>query len=367
MLFRSTGYTSDFTVTGFSQSLGGGSGLVLSAKLNSVLKYYGNATLDITRISDSATDSYSTVGVARFLRYQNTSTTNKIAGFIINADGNGSIALNMGSGSNLDADLLDGQNGTWYLDGNNFSDGTVVPSKLQNGGTYPISISNQSGNTLRLNTSQASDDPLPSITSEGVVCVTRSNSANGLSDGGTRNLVLNLKNGIDASFGGARQLAFTDNNNLWIRGSGTGLSVWGSWAKVWTSVNDASAGTSSGPDAWKFNNKTSQFYNTAYNITYGVLSNNRIPSYFTSKSFDDNVTVRYQSGAIGYEFYCPGVVLSGAATVGNPYTIGNTVKLFRNDGTENGQFIVEAVTPYTNADTSLQYTIIKAKIGRAHV
>ena len=84
-------------------------------------------------------------------------------------------------------------------------------------------------------------NPPPNNFVEGVISNTIFNSANSLTDGGTRNLVMTIRNGgsgFDATFGGVRQLAFTDNDNMWLRGSGTGVTNWGSWGKVWTSLND---------------------------------------------------------------------------------------------------------------------------------
>lgn len=60
----------------------------------------------------------------------------------------------------------------------------------------------------------------------------KANTTDGLSDGGTYHGVLSLQQGADASFGGTRQLAFTDNDNLWIRGSGGALTSFGAWKKV---------------------------------------------------------------------------------------------------------------------------------------
>jgi hypothetical protein len=355
-----TGYISDFLVTGFSTSLGAGNSLVLSAKINTVLKYYGNTTFDVSKVSDSATDSYSTVGAARFLRYQN--TTDLQAGFNINADGNGSISLKTGALSGLNADKLDGEHGIFYLTGSNFVDGSITPSKLLGGQEYSINISGIARSANRLNsTDEGSNDPLPINSSEGVVAQLRNNSANGLNDGGTRNLVLNLRNGIDATYGGARQLALTDNNNLWIRGSGTALTQWSTWYKVWTSGNDASAGQGSGPDAFRLNNKVQEYYNTAYNINYGTLSDNRIPYYQTAKAFDDNLTIRWQKTQVVYEFYIPGVLLTGGS---GTYQIGNTLKLFQSNGVENGQVVVLAVTnnSATATDTSLRWSIIRGRL-----
>jgi len=360
------GYNEDFTITGFSTSLGTfGVGLVLSAKKNSVLKYAGNIILDVTRVSDSAIDTYSTVGVARFLRTQN--TTNEQAGFIINADGNGSIAIKTGQGSGLNADKLDNQDGGHYLNGVNFNVGSIGPDKLTTG-KFNIDCNNAETSKLITALDQGSSDPLPSGTGDaGVRADLRNNSANGLNDGGTRNFVLNLRNGIDASYGGVRQLSFTDNNNLWLRGSGTSLTAWSSWFKIWHSGNDASTGSGSGPDAFRLSNKLEEFYRTAYNINVGQLSDNRIPFYQTAKAHDDNISIRWQKLAIIYDFYIPNQLLSGAPNGNpdtNPFSLGKNVKLFQPNGVENG--VVQVTSVSNNAasvtDTSLRFSIVRARV-----
>lgn len=63
------------------------------------------------------------------------------------------------------------------------------------------------------------------------------NSTDGLSDGGTYHGVMHYQPYSDASGGGAYELGFTDNNNLWIRGSSGALTTWGGWKKVWDSGN----------------------------------------------------------------------------------------------------------------------------------
>jgi hypothetical protein len=65
------------------------------------------------------------------------------------------------------------------------------------------------------------------------------NSIDGLSDGGTYHLTASFRNwssGSDWSGGGVRQLAFTDNHNMWLRGANAD-NVWTSWNKVLHSGN----------------------------------------------------------------------------------------------------------------------------------
>ena len=63
------------------------------------------------------------------------------------------------------------------------------------------------------------------------------NSTDGLSDGGTFHGVLHYQPYSDASGGGAYELGFTDNNNMWLRGSSGALTSWAAWKKIWDSSN----------------------------------------------------------------------------------------------------------------------------------
>lgn len=66
------------------------------------------------------------------------------------------------------------------------------------------------------------------------------NGTDGLNDGGIYHGVMTFQQWNDASGGGTRQLAFTDNDNLWIRGSGNGLTAYNAWKKV---IATSSTGT----------------------------------------------------------------------------------------------------------------------------
>ncbi|PSL06536.1 tail fiber domain-containing protein [Cecembia rubra] len=72
------------------------------------------------------------------------------------------------------------------------------------------------------------------------------NSTDGLNDGGDFHGVMTFQQWSDASGGGTRQLGFTDNNNLWIRGSSSGLSSYGAWKRIWDSVSLSSPVQGSG-------------------------------------------------------------------------------------------------------------------------
>ena len=66
------------------------------------------------------------------------------------------------------------------------------------------------------------------------------NSTDGLNDGGSYHGVMTFQQWGDASGGGTRQLGFTDNDNLWIRGSGSGLTSYNSWKLLLNSSNYSS-------------------------------------------------------------------------------------------------------------------------------
>ena len=61
-------------------------------------------------------DAYGTLGVARFKKSQ----------FIIGQSGNGSIDINTGPDSGLDADTLDGAQGSFYLNAGNMNAGVLT-------------------------------------------------------------------------------------------------------------------------------------------------------------------------------------------------------------------------------------------------
>ena len=328
-------YNADFNVISAPTEIGNGSSLILSAKLSTVSRQYANASIDVQRVSDLtiSADEFGTIGVSRFKKSQ----------FEIGQAGNGSIVLKTGPDSGLDADLLDGAQGAFYLNASNLNSGTVSIDRLS--GTYNISISGQSGNTLRLiaNTSNPTSNPSPSGFSAGVIADTRNNTADGLSDGGTRHLTLTIRNGgsgFDTTFGGVRQLAFTDNDNLWIRGSGSTVDSFGSWGKIWSSLND---GPDTGLDADRLDNKQGTWYRNAQNINFGTLSDNRLPSFQTKKDFQDSLRILSFSGQPRYKILIDGDVLSGT-----PFLPGLPVNLYNADAQGVGTILISDII--TNDD-----------------
>ena len=338
-------YTSDFNVSTAPAQIGGGSGLVLAAKISTVNRQYANTSVDVQRVTDLtiSADEFGTIGVARFKKSQ----------FQIGQAGNGSVVLKTGADSGLDADLLDGAQGSYYLNASNLNAGTVSVDRLS--GTYNISISGQSGNTLRLitGTSNPTSNPSPSAFSTGIIADTRNNTSNGLNDGGSKNLVVTLRPGgsgftVD---GGIKQLAFTDNDNMWLRGSGTGVESFGSWAKVWTSLND---GPDTGLDADRLDNKQGTWYQNALNINTGTISDNRIPSFQSEKNYQDKLRVLSFTGKPRYKIYVSNRLLNAS-----PFLAGLTVNLYNANAIGVGTILISDITINQDTnDSNNNYTII---------
>ncbi len=342
-----SGYSADFSVTPLPAQIGAGSGLVLAAKLSTQNKQYANVSIDVNRVTDAtiSSDLFGTVGVARFLKSQ----------FEIGEVGNGSVKLKTGSDSGLDADLLDGAQGVFYTNASNLSAGTVPIERMS--GTYNISISGQSGNTLRLisSTNNPTSSPDPDTFSTGIVANTLNNTATSLSDGGSRALIMTLRNfgsSTDATGGGARQLGFTDNDNMWIRGSGSTLTSWGTWYKIWSSGND---GVGSGLDADRLDNKQGSWYQNALNINTGTLSDNRLPIYQTHKYFENQLSIRAAAGNPRYRIYVEGQLLTTS-----PFLAGQQVNLYDSNAQGTGTILISAIpTNVDSNDATNNYSIIE--------
>ena len=342
------GYTADFLINPIPAQLGNPTNAAtLSAKRNTAIKGYANVSIDVFRVTENTTsgDAYGTVGVSKFKKSQ----------FNIGLAGDGSVELKTGSTSGLDADLLDGQQGAFYQSATNLVSGTL--NKLRLSGSYDIDISGQSGNTLRLKsqTTNPTSSPAPSTFSEGAVINLINNTANSLSDGGSQNAVLTIRgkgSGTTAD-GGVRQLAFTDNNNIYFRGSGTGVTTWSNWYKVWTEFSD---GPGTGLDADKLDNKQGKWFQDARNLNFYEISDTRISSFLTAKSFQNTVAIRQVTNKPYYDIY-----VSGSALTTSPFLNGQTVNLYDANAQGVGTIVITNVNPFTDpsGDTSLNWTVIR--------
>ena len=360
-----TGYNADFSITVSPTEIGAGSSLVLNAKVSTVNRQYANVSLDINRVTDLtiSADLYGTIGVSRYKKSQ----------FNIGQAGNGSVELKMGPDSGLDADLLDGQQGSYYTSASNLFSGTIPTDRMA--GTYNIDVSGSSNNTIRLQTGTNNPTSNPNANSfvEGVIANTVFNSSNGLgtaypsvntgigSGTSTKHLVLTLRNGasgFDASFGGVRQLAFANDDNMYLRGSGNGVTTWNSWAKVWTSLSD---GVDSGLDADRLDNRQGDWYQNALNINYGTLSDNRLPRFISETKVRDKVTIKSFSGDPKYRIYVSGSILNTAPFIpGDPNN--PSINLYNANAQGVGSFVLDNVI--TNDDVNDNFNDYTILIGR---
>jgi hypothetical protein len=344
-----SGYNSDFTITSPPLEIGSGSALVLEAKVSTVNRQYANVAIDIQRVSDLtiSSDLYGTIGVSRFKKDQ----------FNIGNAGNGSVEIKTGPNSGLDADLLDTKQGSFYLNSSNQNSGTLPTDRLS--GTYPISVSGSSARSIRLETgtNNPTSNPTPNNFVEGLVANTINNTADQLNDGGSQHLVLTIRNkgaGLTAE-GGVRQMAFTDNDNIWLRGSGTGVTAFGSWAKMWTSLND---GIGSGLDADRLDGAQGTWYQNALNINFGTLSDNRLPRFISATKFRDTLTVQSFNGDPKYRIYISGRILNTT-----PFTPGSTVKLYDATAQSTGEISIDnLIINDDTADNVNDYTIIVGRL-----
>jgi hypothetical protein len=342
-----SGYTSDFAITSVPPGLpSGGTGINLLAKINTVSKSYANVALDIRRVDGQtvSADPYGRAGVSRFDKSQ----------FFLGVDGDGSVRLKTGPGSGLNADKLDGEEGFYYLNSTNQAFGTLPVDRLS--GTYRISITGTAeGGADRLTTltTNSGNSPVPSDFKEGVTSATRDNTADGLNVAGSKHLVLTIRNGgvlTDSSYGGVRQLAFADDNNMYLRGSGSGVSSFGSWAEIWSSRNH---GIDSGLDADKLDGRQGDWYQNAYNMNFGIIPEKRIPSFQEAKQFEDSLTVREISGQPVYNIYISGQTLTAA-----PFTINANINLYNDLDQNVANLTISNVIINNETDNAADYTIL---------
>ena len=359
------GYNADFSITIAPSAIGGGSSLVLNAKLSTVNRQYANVSVDVQRASDLtiSADLYGTIGVSRFKKSQ----------FNIGTAGNGSIEIKTGPDSGLDADLLDGQQGEYYTSATHLFSGLVPADRMS--GIYNIDVSGSSNNTIRLQTgtNNPTSNPNPNSFVEGAIANTVFNSSNGLGTAypsvntgigtgtSTKHMVVTLRNGgsgFDASFGGVRQLAFANDDNMYLRGSGNGVSTWNSWAKVWSSLND---GVDSGLDADRLDNRQGDWYQNALNINFGTLSDNRLPRFISETKFRDKITIKSFSGDPKFRIYISGQILNQPPFVpGDPNN--PSINLYNANAQGVGSFVLDNVI--TNDDLTDNFNDFTILIGR---
>ena len=389
-----SGFENDFTLTDIpTETIGSGSGLILRVKINTEDKLHSDVAIDIARANNDtlSDEDFGNVGVVRFRKSQ----------FDVGA--NGAVTLFTGIDSGLDADLLDGQQGSYYRNADNINAGILGTAYLSSSETYNISISQSSGETAKLTSKTGAllaDDPPRNFVDGGSIDVRR-NSTNGLLDpefkeaidqqtGETTlvstandyNTVLSIRGGGDDTsnpYGGVTQLGFTDANNVWIRGSSGSVSTtatFSAWAKLWSSGNDYTADPAdsrsvAGPNAYRLRNRTGQWYQNASTLIYGSVLDNRMPTYQTRKDFNTRIRLLQDSGAgVRYSIYILRVNAAIVNTLENNTLFTQSpfvVKLLDAFGNDPGEISISNIrilnndgTPVNTASSTIDYNQVYA-------
>ena len=207
----------------------------LEAFFATVPKLFNDVTIDINRVNGNTgnANSYSTIGVSKF-RKSDTGSGVRIGQFIIGADG--AIDIDQGQGSGFDADLLDNQDSNFYVECDNFVPGSSPTPGLPSNcliGTYGIDIDGTAdfGEILTAKDARTSTFQPSNFLAGGHLQWKDNNSNPGysntwefLEDGGLYHSVLTFRRGGTGSTfaeGASTQLALSDNNNFYLRNSGS--------------------------------------------------------------------------------------------------------------------------------------------------
>jgi len=384
-----TGYTEDFDIDPIPGALGLGSGAKLTVLASTQQTYFSGIEMDVKRVTNQTTslDPFGTVGVARFQKSQYTYGPN------------GALTLKTGPESGLDSDLLDGKQGTFYLDASNLDSGTLRTDRLS--GTYSIDITGKSGTTSRLETITDSINavPVPSAYGSGLSLALRISENfrssvvdRTLENEGARVTLMTIRPsgiGTDAGGGGLKQLAFTDGTvnvgtggggaspistlddvvpNMYFRGTGNIIptdptNAWTPWYKVWTSGND---GFGSGLDADKLQARDAKWYTNALNIDGGSINDSRLQPIFSTKKFLESLTTVRYIDKPHYEIYFSGRLNNGDLN----FAIGNTYSLYNDILQVVGQVTLKQIEqkfPIENINTELNYVILTIQLDSGSV
>jgi hypothetical protein len=382
-----TGYNSDFTLTipsELGQPAVAGS---LTAVKGTLSRYYGNTSIDLLKANNLTPTTlqaggsvFGNYGIAKFRKpaAEQALANQDLGGFVITV--NGEVTIDQGPGSKLNADKLDGNEGSFYQNATNLTEGILDPQRLANT-TYNISISGTAdySNTLFCETTAPSsaNASLVSAANVGTQLALRSNSVTGIPTdaGGTRAGILTFRR--SATGNSVAQLAFSATDNLYIRGNSDTGTVYGQWAKVWHSENDGAPdpndprrGTLPGPDADYLDGKQGLWFQSGYNIndqrTSGVIGDTALPELLgRNKYFADNLYLVASSET--YELYIPDYFAStGTAPIGNlsnngVYTLYSDEAAVNNIGTIS--VLANGISEVNDSTTGSVYTLVRGTIN----
>ena len=158
------------------------------------------------------------------------------------ARGTSGNRLEIGEGSDIFMTIRsDDDGGSTALRGN-VGIGTSSPSAKLDVQGGNLNVGSLYGSNVMYGTLGSFDtrstNPNPETYYMGMVSEFKGNGSNGLSDGGSYNSVLSIRQwsgGGDWSGGGTHQLGLTQNGNLWQRYSQTSGATWSAWKRLLTS------------------------------------------------------------------------------------------------------------------------------------
>ena len=167
----------------------------------------------------------------------------------------------------------------------------------------------------------------------------------------------NGESGIDATFGGVRQLAFANDDRIYLRGSGDGVTNYGSWYEIWNSGNQ---GIDSGLDADKLDNKEGEWYQDGWNIKKNTVFDTRLPTWRSSTKFRNKIEVKSYTGTdVSYRILVRLVLDVG---VGGDFEPGSQINIYNVNKQDIGDFFIDNVQQLDDQnDSSNSYTML---IGR---
>ena len=189
-------------------------------------------------------------------------------------------AGNDGANSGLDADLLDGQHGSFYLNAGNMNAGTLPEARLPTISKYLRSdtadiasgrITLQYGETSDLNSVGGPRGVTAFHTANVGQTSNRPDAGNYATGLEFTYYDASAKSQLAAGSGGSNNTAsFYVRSEAW-----SATNSWTSWYKLWHSGND---GTGSGLDADLLDGQEGSYYRNAGNLNAGTIPEARIPT-----------------------------------------------------------------------------------------
>ena len=257
-----------------------------------------DVTSGVTKVCvETGNDGYirhgTSAAIRSFINVENGATADQTAAEILTA-----IKTVDGAGSGLDADLLDGQEGSYYLDYTNFTGTPTIPTnnnQLTNGAGYITSFDITTQTDPKYLRSNAADTFSGDLTSSGSARILLKKTDNNVSDhiqfyNGTTRIgeigcqdttwlrinQVTAKNIYTPRYIRADGGFFVDGTTYGISGTGvllsnTGATIGGNTA--WHAGND---GAGSGLDADLLDGQQGSYYQNASNLNAGTIPDARI-------------------------------------------------------------------------------------------